>query len=160
MRTSYAIGLGSNMWHARFGDPRRVIAAAIATLDLPVTAVSKVISSRPLGPSRRAYANAAAIIETRMTPPELLDHLKRLEAHFGRRRGGRRWSARPLDLDILLWSGGMWASPGLGIPHSHFRTRAFVLAPLCEVAPAWRDPLSGLCVRQLKARLDRRRPLP
>ncbi len=131
MRTSYAIGLGSNMWHARFGDPRRVIAAAIETLDLPVTAVSKV-----------------------------LDHLKRLEAHFGRRRGGRRWSARPLDLDILLWSGGMWASPGLGIPHSHFRTRAFVLAPLCEVAPAWRDPLSGLRVRQLKARLDRRRPLP
>ena len=54
-----------------------------------------------------------------------------------------------LDLDIILWSGGMWGSAPT-LPHPAFRGRAFVLAPLAEVAPAWRDPVTGLSVRQLR----------
>lgn len=158
MRTSYAIALGSNMRHVRHGAPERVIAAAIEAFDLPVLAVSKTIRSRPLGPSARTYANAAALIETAMAPLDLLDHLKAIEADFGRREGSQRWSARVLDLDIVLWSGGMWADGELTIPHPAFRTRAFVLGPLSEILPDWRDPITGCTVRQLKARLDRRPP--
>lgn len=158
MRTSYAIALGSNMRHVRYGAPERVIAAAIEALDLPIVASSRIVQSRPLGPSRRTYANASVLIETGMAPPELLDHLKALEAAFGRRAGGQSWSARVLDLDIILWSGGMWADDDLSIPHPAFRERTFVLAPLAQIVPDWRDPVTGNTVRQFNARLDRRRP--
>lgn len=155
----YAIALGSNRPHPRHGPPARVIAAAIAALDLPLISRSRTVHSRPVGPSSRTYANAATVIETAMAPLELLDHLKALETAFGRRPGGQRWGPRVLDCDIILWTGGIWASPGLGIPHAQFRERRFVLAPLCDVAADWRDPMTGLTVRQLKARLDRARPL-
>jgi 2-amino-4-hydroxy-6-hydroxymethyldihydropteridine diphosphokinase len=155
MRTTYLIALGSNQPHARFGAPRQIIEAALDQLDLPVLARSRVMASRPVGPSKRAYANAAALIETAMMPPELLDHLKVLEAHFGRVGGGQRWRSRVLDLDIVLWSGGMWEEPALQIPHPQFRNRDFVLKPLVEIAPGWRDPVTGYSTAHLRARLKR-----
>ena len=123
-------------------------------------AVSRVIETPPLGPSRRRYANAAAVLETSLDPPELLDLLQDIESTFGRRRRGARWGARVLDLDIVLWSGGMWRSGGLAIPHPQFRRRAFVLGPAMAIARQWRDPVGGLTLAQLHARLTRPRPLP
>lgn len=109
----------------------------------------------PVGPSLRRYANSAAAIETRLDPPSLLTLLKRVEREFGRRPGGRRWTSRVLDLDIVLWSGGAWETRELTIPHPLFRTRDFVLAPAAAAAPDWRDPITGLNLRQLRARLTR-----
>ena len=123
-------------------------------------AVSPIIASAPLGPSRRRYANAAVILRSKRDPAVLLARLKGIEASFGRRRGGQRWGARVLDLDIILWQGGAWSSPGLTVPHTAFRRRAFVLTPAAAIAPRWRDPLTGLSLRQLRARLTRPRPLP
>ncbi len=116
-----------------------------------------MIETAPLGPSTRSYANAVALIYTDLDPPALLAHLKSIERAYGRRTG-RRWGDRPLDLDIIGWSGGIWASRGLSIPHPAFRTRRFVLAPLVEIAPDWRDPVTRLTARQLLVRLDRKRP--
>jgi 2-amino-4-hydroxy-6-hydroxymethyldihydropteridine diphosphokinase len=158
MRTSYIIALGSNRRHPRHGAPARVIAAAMARLD-PV-AQSRVISSRPIGPSQRAYTNAVALIESALSPPALLIHLKAIEQAFGRRSGGQRWSARVLDLDIILWSGGIWVDETLTIPHPAYRVRHFVLGPLCEIAAQWRDPLTHFSALQLKACLDRKHPCP
>ena len=110
----------------------------------------------PIGPSIRRYANSAAVIESSLEPPALLALLKRIEREFGRRLGGQRWSARVLDLDLVLWSGGCFAAPNLTIPHPLFRERAFVLAPAAAVAAGWRDPVTGLTIRQLRARLTRR----
>ena len=84
-------------------------------------------------------------------PPEHTDS--------GRRRG-QRWGDRVLDLDIILWSGGVWRSADLKIPHPAFTQRRFVLDPACTIAADWRDPLSGLTVAQAQARLTRPRPLP
>jgi 2-amino-4-hydroxy-6-hydroxymethyldihydropteridine diphosphokinase len=81
--------------------------------------------------------------------------LQSIEARFGRRRRGQRWRARVLDLDIVLWSGGAWASPGLIVPHVAFRERLFVLGPAAKIAGDWRDPVTGLSLRQLLARLKR-----
>lgn len=159
MRTSYIIALGSNRPHGRYGAPARIIRAALEKLALPVPAFSNIIQSRPIGPSNRAYANAVALIETELDPPALLDRLKMTERALGR-RNGQRWGARVIDLDIILWSCGSWTSPGLCIPHPAFRTRHFVLKPLCEIAPDWRDPVTGLSAVHLKARLDRKRPHP
>ena len=120
---------------------------------------SPIIASAPVGPSQRRYANAATVIDSDETPAQLLTRLKQIERAFGRRRG-RRWGARPLDLDIVLWSGGAWASRGLVVPHVAFRDRDFVLRPLARIVPGWRDPVTGLRVRQLAHRLTARRPLP
>lgn len=160
-RTTYIVAAGSNR-PGRHGRPEAEVAAAWAALAASgryrVTP-SPTVASRPLGPSLRRYANAAAVVETRARPARLLRRLKRIERTFGR-RPGRRWAARVIDLDIILWSGGIFAAPGLVIPHPAFRARDFVLGPLCELVPAWRDPVTGLSVRQLAARLTRRRPLP
>lgn len=161
-RQRYLIALGSNRRHHRHGAPARVLHAALAALDhgkLALEAASPVITSAPLGASARRYANAAAIVRTRLKPARMLARLQKLERGFGRRRGGQRWRARMLDLDIVLWSGGAFAAPGLTVPHVAFRTRDFVLAPAARIAPGWRDPLTGLTVRHLLARLTRPRPL-
>jgi 2-amino-4-hydroxy-6-hydroxymethyldihydropteridine diphosphokinase len=154
----YAIALGSNRCHGRYGPPRRVIEEALLALELPIVAQSRVIETPPLGPSARRYANAAALIESDLDPEDLLDHLKDVERIFGR-RSGQRWAARVLDLDIILWSEGMWSGAGLTIPHPSFRSRSFVLGPLCQIAAQWRDPVSHRSLHHLKTLLDRKRRL-
>lgn len=131
---------------------------AIATAGVTVISTSRNVRSRPVGPSQRTYANAATVVCTGLDPCELLALCKRIEREFGVRRRGRRWRARALDLDLILWSGGIWASPELTIPHREFRTRAFVLNPAATIAGVWRDPISGYTVRQLKIRLERKTP--
>ncbi len=153
----YLLALGSNVRHPRHGSPRKVVAAALAAFkaeDIRVEKVSRVHDTAPLGPSRRTYANAAAVVATSLDPAELLTVLQRIEAQFGRRRQGEAWRARVLDLDVILWSCGTWVSPELVVPHVSFRERRFVLGPAAEIAGEWRDPLSGLTLRQLNARLN------
>ena len=153
-KTSYAIALGSNR-RSRHGSPTGTLRAALA--ELRPAAVSRIHATPALGPAGRGFANAVAIIESRLAPDELLAELKALERAYGR-RPGRRWGPRVLDLDIILWSDGPWDGPGPIIPHPEFRKRAFVLKPLAELVPDWPDPLSGLTVRQLLARLTAPRP--
>ena len=163
MAQRYLIALGSNQRHQRFGAPERVLAAALLALDrtgLTLERASPVVRSVPLGPSRRRYANSAALDKTRLDPPAMLARLKNIERQFGRKPGGVRWTARVLDLDIVLWNGGAFSAPNLIIPHREFRTRAFVLTPTCAIAGTWRDPLTGLTLRHLHARLTRPRPAP
>lgn len=157
----YAIGLGSNRRHARHGDPRQILMAALSELesdDIEPVDVSPVITSEPLGPSRRRYANAVALVASPLSPPEMLERLQHIEASFGRRTG-QRWSARTLDLDILLWSGGVWSEADLVIPHPAMASRAFVLGPLRAIAPDWRHPLAAKTIRQMAARLVRPKPV-
>ena len=163
MRQRYLIALGSNQRHHRHGSPGQVLAAAINAMSadgLKIRAIAPLQQSAPLGPSKRRYANGAVLIESQLAPDELLGQLKAIEAAFGRRPGGQRWTARVLDLDIVLWSGGPWSSPGLTVPHLEFRTRTFVLVPALAIVPRWRDPLTGLSLRHLYTRLTRPRPIP
>ncbi len=157
----YLIALGGNMPHHRHGAPAGVLRAGVAALTglgLEVERVAPIIATAPLGPSRRRFANGAVVCRSALAPPDLLVMLQRVERGFGRRRG-RRWGARVLDLDIVLWSGGVWHSPGLTVPHLAFRGRSFVLRPAAAIAPGWRDPLTGLTMRQLAARLAPRKSL-
>lgn len=153
---NYVIALGSNR-RGRHGSPAEEVRAALAEL-CPV-ATSRIVASAPLGPSIRRFANAVVLIESHDSPPAMLARLKRIERAFGRRRG-IRWGQRVIDLDIVAWSGGIWAGPGLTIPHAALKDRDFVLVPLVELVPDWRDPSSGLSARHLLARLTRRRGVP
>ncbi len=159
-KTIYAIAIGSNQPLKRGMGPTALVRAAIEALDhkpLHLKAVSPIIGSAAMGPSRRRYANAAVLVRTKLDPPALLAQLHAIEHRFGRRRA-QRWGARTLDLDILFWSEGMWSDPHLTVPHVGLRLRPFVLQPLAAIAPDWRDPLTGLKVKHLRARLDRPRP--
>ena len=90
MSQRYLIALGSNQRHVRFGSPEKVLAAALLELDrkgLKLIASAPTIRSAPIGPSRRRYANSAALVKTKLDPPAMFARLKRIEAKFGRRRG-------------------------------------------------------------------------
>jgi len=145
------------------GGPRAVLRAAIehiATRGIAVDAVSRTVSSAPVGPSHRRYANSAALVASDRGPEAMATEMQAIERAFGRRRRGQRWRARPLDIDLILWSGGAYLSDRLAIPHPAFRIRPFVLGPAAAIAPLWRDPSSGLTLRQLSTRLTTPRPLP
>ncbi len=153
MPTVY-LGLGANL-----GKRRETIDAALARLAdhraICVCAVSALIETAPVGgpAGQPNYLNGAAAIETNLDPAALLAELKRIEHDLGR-RDGPRWGPRPIDLDILLYGDLALASPDLTIPHPRLRERRFVLAPLAEIAPDAVDPVTGLAVRALLARLD------
>ncbi|ANU07119.1 2-amino-4-hydroxy-6-hydroxymethyldihydropteridine diphosphokinase [Paraurantiacibacter namhicola] len=160
---TYLVALGSNQRHPAIGNPRAVVSFAADMLDGTlgeVVARSAVLDSAPVGPSQRRYANAALVMESDLAPPALLKALNGAETMLGRQRRGQRWRSRSIDLDIVLWSGGIWASPDLQIPHPQFRRRDFVTGPAAAIAPDWRDPVSGLSLAQLHHRLTRGRPTP
>ena len=153
----YAIAIGSNRPHGRYGRPASVVEAAVARLDetFGLFDASPIVLNAAHGGAGRDFANGVALVESSASPPEMLCVLKQLEGEFGR-RPGRRWGPRVLDLDIALWSGGKFSSRGLTVPHKQLLNRDFVLQPLAAVAPGWRVGTST--VRQLAQRLARRRP--
>jgi len=153
----YAIAIGSNRPHGRYGRPPGVVEAAIARLDedFGLFDASPIVLNAAHGGAGRDFANAVALVESRLDPPQMLAHLKLIEREFGR-RSGRRWGTRVLDLDIALWSGGKYCSRLLTVPHPQLRQRSFVLQPLAAIAPAWR--VGPLTVRHLAHRLARRTP--
>lgn len=135
----YAIAIGSNRPHGRYGRPPQVVEAAIAKLDekFGLFDASPILVNAAHGGAGRDFANAVALIESRAEPPEVLAELKGLEREFGRRRG-RRWGSRVLDLDIIAWSGGTWRAHRLQVPHRSATKRSFVMGPLATIAPGWR----------------------
>ena len=153
----YAIAIGSNRRHGRFGRPQQVVEAAIARLDqdLGLFDASPIILNSAHGGAGRDFANAVALVESDLEPPVLLSQLKAIERAFGR-RPGKRWGPRVLDLDIALWSGGKFKSRKLSVPHSQLSKRGFVLQPLAAIAPGWR--IGNLSVRHLASRLGRSAP--
>ena len=153
----YAIALGSNRRHIRFGRPPGVVAAAIARLDavFALFDASPIILNPAVGGAGREFANAVALVESDLGPVAMLAAVKAIERDFGR-RAGRRWGSRVLDLDLIAWSGGRIASHQLSIPHPRLAGRDFVLGPLAAIAPSWRM-IGSLTPRHLVARLGKRR---
>jgi 2-amino-4-hydroxy-6-hydroxymethyldihydropteridine diphosphokinase len=150
------IALGSNL-----GDRRSHLDSAVASLGsvLADLRVSRVLETDPVnvvGPQGR-FLNAAVVGEFDRTPRALLATLLTLEGQHGRERP-HAGAARTLDLDLIFFGEERVEEPGLVVPHPRFRDRRFVLEPLAEVAPDWRDPVTGLTVRELLGRLPQ--PLP
>lgn len=154
----YAIAIGSNRPHGRYGRPTGVVEAAIARLDeqFGLFNASPIILNAAHGGAGRDFANAVALVESDLEPSEMLQRLKAIERAFGR-RPGRRWGPRVLDLDVALWSGGRFRSRRLTVPHRELARRSFVLQPLAAVAPGWRID-GALTAHHLAHRLARRRP--
>ncbi len=152
----YAIALGSNRALSAGRGPSRLLQEALALIatQCSIIATAPTIITAPVGPSSRRFANSAAMVESSMAPPAMLAFLQSVEKRLGRRRY-RRWGARSMDIDIILWSGGLWASRTLTIPHPAFAGRDFVLTPLSAVAPDWRPPRFVSRILHLNARLNK-----
>jgi 2-amino-4-hydroxy-6-hydroxymethyldihydropteridine diphosphokinase len=127
-----ALGLGSNL-----GDRRSVLAAAVRRLRQagPVVAVSSVYETAPVGgPPQGRFLNAVAVVETTLSPRQLLELAQAAEREAGRRRLVR-WGPRLLDVDVLLYEGLAVEEPGLRVPHPRLTARRFALEPLVEAWP-------------------------
>jgi 2-amino-4-hydroxy-6-hydroxymethyldihydropteridine diphosphokinase len=148
MRTAY-IGMGANLasWA---GAPEATLAAAALRLESlgRVTRRSSLYSTAPVGfAAQPRFANTVVALETELGPHELLDGLLAMEKEFGRdRTAGVVNGPRTLDLDILLLGDLEISEDGLEIPHPRLAERAFVLAPLNEIAPHVVVPGSGRTV--------------
>jgi 2-amino-4-hydroxy-6-hydroxymethyldihydropteridine diphosphokinase len=147
------IGLGANL-----GDPAAQLRRALAELaemeEVEVLEVSTFYRNPPLGPKGQPwYVNAVARVRTRLTAEELMRGLSRLEAVLGRVRG-ERWGPRVIDLDLLLYAGEIIKAPDLVLPHPEMHRRAFVLAPLAEIAPEAWHPLLNKSAARLLEELD------
>ena len=153
----YAIAIGSNRPHGRYGRPPQVVAAAIARLDekFGLFDASPILINAAHGGAGRDFANSVALVESPLAPQAMLGALKSLEREFGRRRG-KRWGERVLDLDLVAWNGRPHITRKLTIPHPRLASRDFVLGPLAAIAPDWRVD-GNLSVRHLLSRLGKRR---
>jgi len=106
--------------------------------------LSTIRESEPWGyENQPRYLNAAAELETVLSPRQLLDHLFDVERRLGRERIGPRWGPRRIDLDLLLYGDRAIDEPGLIVPHPYLLERRFVLEPLAELIPAQKIPGNG-----------------
>jgi 2-amino-4-hydroxy-6-hydroxymethyldihydropteridine diphosphokinase len=128
------LGLGSNL-----GDRAAHLQGAVAGLaahpGLRLVGVSPVYETEPVGgPPQPDYLNAVVAVDSDLDSRGLLDLAKALEAAAGR-TPGERWAPRTLDIDVLMVGEERVAEPDLVVPHPRIHQRAFVLAPLADLAP-------------------------
>jgi 2-amino-4-hydroxy-6-hydroxymethyldihydropteridine diphosphokinase len=134
VRVEAALGLGGNL-----GDPVAAFATVLRRLAthqaVSLVRPSSVYRTAPWGKlDQPEFLNMAVLVETGLSARALLDLCLSLEREGGRERR-ERWGPRTLDIDILTYGGQTIDEPGLQVPHPRIAERAFVLAPLAEIAP-------------------------
>lgn len=148
------IGLGANL-----GDARATLDQAVTALAaLPgcrLRACSGHYRSAPVDAVGPDFINAVVLIDTDLAPLALLAALQAIESAHGRERPYRN-APRTLDLDLLLYGDALIDLPTLQVPHPRGHQRAFVLAPLAEVAPGLVWPGRGTLENLLAAWSDQR----
>jgi 2-amino-4-hydroxy-6-hydroxymethyldihydropteridine diphosphokinase len=148
------VGVGSNL-----GDRWAHLATAATFLRrsprVALVRASRVYDTAPIGPPQPRYLNAVLELETELPPRALHAVLQMAENAAGRRRVGGRWTARTLDLDLLLYGDEVIVDRKLRVPHPELVVRRFVLAPLAELCPERVVPGTGLSVAALLARAPR-----
>jgi 2-amino-4-hydroxy-6-hydroxymethyldihydropteridine diphosphokinase len=145
--TRVAIALGSNL-----GDREDYLRSALDALtpSLDRLRISTFHDTAPVGVGPQpTFLNAAAVGETSLSARALLETLLAVERDLGRERPFPG-APRTLDLDLILYGDSIIdEAPSLIVPHPRFRERRFVLEPLAEIAPDWRDPVTGRTVEEL-----------
>ncbi len=155
MITAY-LGLGSNLGN-RLAFLRGGRDSLVNRFDILLRRASGVYETEAVGgpADNPPFLNAVLEIDTALAPRDLLAACLAVEDEFGRTRP-MEWAPRTLDIDLLLYGSTVIDESGLQIPHPRLQERAFVLAPLSEIAPDLRHPLLGKTIRELTDKL----PLP
>jgi 2-amino-4-hydroxy-6-hydroxymethyldihydropteridine diphosphokinase len=136
VRERIFVGLGANLGDA-IASVRTALAQLRALPETSFVAASALYRSAPLDAPGPDFVNAVAELQTQLEPEALLVQLQLLEQRFDRQRPYRH-APRTLDLDLLFYGARRIDGPTLTVPHPRAHQRAFVLAPLAELAPAWR----------------------
>ncbi len=146
------IGLGSNL-----DEPILQLSKAISALscikEAELTNVSGFYKNPPLGdPSQPPFVNAVARVETRLGAEELYSAMVGIESSLGRPIKRQKWSARVIDLDLLIYGKEVINSEVLTVPHPQIENRSFVLYPLFEIAPKMVVPGVGAVEKLLSGK--------
>jgi len=147
------LGLGGNV-----GDVRKTLDRAVTLLSDPdevrLLARSSHYRTAPWGfANQPPFINLCIAVDTQMTPHHLLARAQAVERALGRERAKEeRWGPRPVDIDLLAYDDLALQEPDLTLPHPRLFARAFVLAPLAEIAPE--RVIAGVRVREALAQLD------
>lgn len=144
------VGLGSNVGN-RMGYVRLALRNLSRLEHTRLVRVSPIYETSPVGPRQRTFLNAVAELRSALSPEDLLARLQEIERVLGRRRR-RLWGPREIDLDLLIF-GRHRRNGALRLPHPRWKERKFVLWPLSDLAPRFRDPLSGRSVTHFRAKL-------
>ncbi len=144
------VGVGTNLGD-RWGNLALAARALRGEPRVSLLRASRVWDAAPLGPPQPRYLNAVLELEALGPAPTLLRILQRIERAAGRKRTSVRWSARTLDLDLLLFGDEVIRTPRLVVPHPGLVARRFVLAPLAELCPERVVPGTGRTVARLLA---------
>jgi 2-amino-4-hydroxy-6-hydroxymethyldihydropteridine diphosphokinase len=151
-----AIALGSNL-PSSFGSPANNLREAIRRMESlgHVKTISSFHATAPVGYiDQPQFVNAAALLETILSPVDLLHGLLAIEKAMGRDRASAPPKGpRIIDLDLLLYGELILTDPELTLPHPAMHQRAFVLAPLAEIAPEFQHPTQHAKVSDLLAAL-------
>lgn len=155
MHTAY-IGLGSNQGQ-RLANCQSALKLLGRQEGIEVERVSRWYESDALlignHSSQPPYINAAAQLNTSLSPKDLLSVLISVESLLGRPHSRTKGASRTIDLDLLLYDDLILDTPGLVIPHPQMAKRLFVLAPMCDIAPQFIHPIAGLSLSRLRAAL-------
>lgn len=151
-----AIALGSNL-DSSVGDREANLREAVERLRAlgKVRAVSSFYDTEPVGyTAQPRFLNGALLLETELSPVELMRALLEIERAMGRVRDGVATKGpRVIDLDLLLYDDTVLNSEELTLPHPAMAEREFVLRPLAEIAPRMRHPVLGLTIHEMLERV-------
>ena len=146
---------------ANIGNPREAILSASEMLRHHLVAaggsyqLSRLFRTPPIGgpAGQPPFINAVAALQTQFSAVQVWNTIRTVEQELGRQRD-RRWEARRIDLDILLYDNLRIWTPHLKIPHPRMCMRRFILIPTLDVAPEWIDPVSEWSIAQLAGSLQ------
>ena len=140
------IGLGGNLGNPKesFGKAMRLLSESGST----VVEKSKLYRTKPYGYSDQPdFLNAAIEIRTSESPMDLLQTLQQIETKLGK-KVVRENGPRLIDLDLLFYGDSEMQKDQLELPHPGITSRDFVLLPLCDIAPDWVHPSTGLTLKK------------
>src|SRR3984957_13900735 len=151
LKTVY-LGLGSNI-----GDREASIQTALDQLnthDMQLLRKSSMYETEPIGFKDQGwFLNMVAEFETELFPKQLLQRMQKVERSMGRVRTVKD-GPRNIDIDILLYGNAVVETEELEIPHPRYRERRFTLAPLAELSPTLRDPVTKKTMAKMLAALS------
>lgn len=145
------LGIGTNLGQRRLNLQRAISGMAAG---VTITAVSPLYETPPWGMTEQPhFLNLCLAGRTSLSPPALLAFAKNLEVEMGR-QPAERWGPRLIDIDLLFYDNLVIDDEHVTVPHPRLHERAFVLAPLADIAPYFVHPLRGLTVMQMAAAVD------
>lgn len=147
------LGLGSNL-----DNPLKQLKTACLFLEeiseRPIR-LSSIYKTEPVGPSEHDFYNAVAVIYSSNTPKQLFERLKNQERRQGRPTRYPKWTARTIDIDIITFDNLAIQADNLIIPHAEYKNRLFVLEPLKDLFPNFKDPVTGQPISELLESADK-----